>query len=613
MSQPESVIAPGQTWDGYDLIRFLGRGGFGEVWLCRAESTCTYHAIKFISARDPELLEKERHSLMLYRNAAGQLRSPHLVPIEHINRHEAELFYVMPLADGVTSIDPADPAWQPLSLAAMIDARASAADWFTSKQIIGMICPILEALQTLSDAGLVHRDVKPENILFFNGTPCLGDISLLGEDAAHITRRGTPGYATPSWYRNGLPDMYGAAATLFILLTGNSPDKMGRAAFLWPPQGELSLNQSEREEWKRLHAIIRRATEEQVSERFVDFRSMAVAITARGATILPSSAKPVGRPPRQLKRKSMPAVLMVVLAIIGLVVLVFVNRSGSRHSEPSPSALPAAEISPAPDAPFLSQPKIVGSQGYFTSLRERVIGAIPAAIAVAPSDKALRLDIGDYSDRSNIVKAYQAREYDKCLELLTTRMEKQPLLLKNPMCLLFQALLFKQLERSDEMQDALKIFRKLNDDGLSTFGSGSANLRMRLTLLEALDLHQEAHDIVSMTIEKSRAQVTQNGQQAAREDVLSVMLFYRDRARVRILMGDMAGALADEHAALELPSGTVPGGSPETPQEARQVYLNTVVMEWELLEHEFPAYADYLQKNGSPEPKPDHRNQKAKD
>jgi large subunit ribosomal protein L7/L12 len=52
---------------------------------------------------------------------------------------------------------------------------------------------------------------------------------------------------------------------------------MGRAAFLWPPQGEASLTESERAEWTRLHTVIRRATEEKVAERYVDFRTMATA------------------------------------------------------------------------------------------------------------------------------------------------------------------------------------------------------------------------------------------------------------------------------------------------------------------------------------------------
>jgi serine/threonine-protein kinase len=261
--------------DGYRLIRFLGRGGFGEVWLCRSEAMGDYRALKWIPTSNPESLEKEYESLLHYRKAAARLRSPHLVPIEHINRDDAGLYYVMPLADGLTPHDPSDPAWQPLSLTAMIHAQAAKQAWFTSREVAALLLPILEGLQILSDAGLVHRDVKPDNILFFNGLPCLGDISLLGADASVITRRGTPGYATPSWYVGGHPDMYGAAATLYTLLTGNPPDKLGRAAFLWPPQGESSLTETERAEWKRLHGIIRRAADEKISERFVDFMAMA--------------------------------------------------------------------------------------------------------------------------------------------------------------------------------------------------------------------------------------------------------------------------------------------------------------------------------------------------
>jgi serine/threonine protein kinase len=276
MSQP---LAADQIYDGYRLIRFLGRGGFGEVWLCQSEAVGDFRAFKWVPATGGDRLEKEYEALILYRKAVSQIRSPHLVPIEHINRNPDGLYYIMPLADGEPSgTAPSDPVWLPTSLLGKVQARCEASAWFSSSEIHAMILPLLDALQTLSDAGLVHRDVKPENILFFRGHPCLGDISLLGADTAHITRRGTPGYSTPSWYQGGLPDMYAAAATLYTLLTGNLPDKMGRSAFLWPPQGEDSLSEADRVEWQRLHAVIRRAADEKVSERFVDLRAMALAI-----------------------------------------------------------------------------------------------------------------------------------------------------------------------------------------------------------------------------------------------------------------------------------------------------------------------------------------------
>ena len=79
-----------------------------------------------------------------------------------------------------------------------------------------------------------------------------------------------------------------------------------------------------------------------------------------------------------------------------------------------------------------------------------------------------------------------------------------------------------------------------------------------------------------------------------------------------ILSGDYAAALADEKSAIALPlSNTGPDVSQrvrnQTEAQARQSHLNTMVMQWELLEQEFPEYAAYLESKGSPEPQPDRR------
>jgi len=93
------------------MIRPIGSGGFGQVWLCRTEALGDFRALKWIPAANPDHLDKECHSLLLFRSVAGKLRSPHVVPIEHINRHENGFYYVMPLADGTTPADPGDRAW----------------------------------------------------------------------------------------------------------------------------------------------------------------------------------------------------------------------------------------------------------------------------------------------------------------------------------------------------------------------------------------------------------------------------------------------------------------------------------------------------------------------
>lgn len=327
------MLHPGDAFDGYRLIRRIGSGGFGEVWLCRSDTIGDLKALKFVTADRPEMLEKELGSLIRYRQAANDLRSPHLMPIEHINRSADGLFYIMPLADGHGAANPEDPEWVPWTFERMVIEREGA--WFSTKEIAELMAPVLDGLQAISDAGLVHRDVKPTNILSLGGRPCLADISLLGEDSTSITRRGTPGYAAPSWYveSGGNPDMFGAATTLYTLLTGNAPDKLGRSRFWWPPQGEDSLPPEEHLEWKRLHAVVRRAVEEKPGERFVDFRAFGEALQppCEGITrpsrpampqqdVPPASTTPAGTEPvsagKVRGRKS--CILGFVLGVFGL-------------------------------------------------------------------------------------------------------------------------------------------------------------------------------------------------------------------------------------------------------------------------------------------------------
>ena len=275
------MLSSAHSFDGYLILRQIGSGGFGEIWICQSEALGDLRALKFIPSSRAGCLDKEFHALGLYRNASSRLRSPSLMPVEHANLLPGGLFYVMPLADGISQVSPLEEGWQPKTVSALIARQHAEPSWFSSRQVKEWMTSILEGLQLLSDAGLVHRDVKPDNILFLNGAPCLSDISLLGEDLQQLTRRGTPGFCAPSWFieGGGHPDMYGAAMTLYSLLTGNPPDKMGRSNFRWPPQGENSLSSTEREEWLRMHAAIRRAVDERPAERFADFSLFARAVT----------------------------------------------------------------------------------------------------------------------------------------------------------------------------------------------------------------------------------------------------------------------------------------------------------------------------------------------
>jgi serine/threonine protein kinase len=314
--------APGLEIDGYRLVRQIGEGGFGSVWLCWSQTTESFHALKWVSG---DAGKHEQEALIRFREISQRLRSPNLIAIEHINRFPFALIYTLPLADGIGAEDPADEAWRPLTLADVIETRGN--PWFSSTEIRKFILPVIRATADLNEAGLVHRDIKPANILFFGGVPCLADVGLLSKDTVSLTQRGTPGFLPPSWYleSSGQPDMWGLATTLYSLLTGNHPDKIGRSGFLWPPNGKDSLTADEHAAWQSMHAAILRATHEKASERFRDFRSLAAAVEGKAHPIRP------GRP----------AMIAALMGLVALVAMFSWMILGNRTMEMNVPATPA--------------------------------------------------------------------------------------------------------------------------------------------------------------------------------------------------------------------------------------------------------------------------------
>ena len=177
--------------------------------------------------------------------------------------------------------------------------------------------------------------------------------------------------------------------------------------------------------------------------------------------------------------------------------------------------------------------------------------------------------------------------------------------------MLFRCVLLNKLGREKEVQDQLIKLRKrditlaLNDVNLML------RLKTRLILWEALGGYEDGFKQVSETIAMSLRDP------GKLEAGILEQLFHL-RARMSLLSGDYAGVLADEKSAIALPlkataAGTNYNSSEYTEAQVRQSHLNTMVMQWELLEHEFPDYADYLESNDSPDPQPDRRDLRDKD
>ena len=205
----------------YRIDGVLGAGGMATVYAAtdlRLERQVAVKVLLPNLARDPSLAERfDREARIL-----ASVAHPNVAEIFDVERGDAEAgrepFYVMELCGGG-------------SLASRIEAGGP----LEPGELVPIMVSVAAALGELHRRGLIHRDVKPANILFTGGRPKLADFGLaksgdgLGFDTltAPGTAIGTPAYMAPELVSGGgatvASDMYALAATTFHALTGRAP------------------------------------------------------------------------------------------------------------------------------------------------------------------------------------------------------------------------------------------------------------------------------------------------------------------------------------------------------------------------------------------------------
>jgi serine/threonine-protein kinase len=206
----------GKTFEKCRIIAKLGTGGMGSVWLAEHFGLGRKVAVKILPpemGRDPEYVAR----FMREATTAGRMEHPNIVQIHDVGYAEGRHFIVMQYVDGE-------------SLATVVENLGAMDPRDAAKIAAGM----LRGLQHAHDEGVVHRDVKPDNVLIAKGDePKLLDFGLAieTETALQITKDGmvvgTPYYLAPEQARGQkatpLCDVYAAGVTLYYLLTGKRP------------------------------------------------------------------------------------------------------------------------------------------------------------------------------------------------------------------------------------------------------------------------------------------------------------------------------------------------------------------------------------------------------
>jgi serine/threonine protein kinase len=214
LNSTAALLRPGDVLGGFRIDDVIGIGGMAIVYRAEQVSLGRPVALKVLSSKltsDTVFRERFRRE----GTHAAALEHPNIVPVYDSGEQDGHLFIAMRLVDGT-------------NLAELIQTRGLTAD-----QTIEILRPIASALDTAHAAGLIHRDVKPQNILITGqGHPYLADFGVAkGSNTYGLTATGgfvgSVNYASPEQIK-GLTltpasDVYALTAVLYQCLTGHVP------------------------------------------------------------------------------------------------------------------------------------------------------------------------------------------------------------------------------------------------------------------------------------------------------------------------------------------------------------------------------------------------------
>lgn len=377
-------LAEGETFAGYTILRLLGAGGMGEVYLARHPRLPRDDALKVLPS---SVSSDAEYRARFEREAdiAATLWHPHIVGVHDRGEFDGQLWIAMDYVDGNDAAD----------------LLKNFPTGLPQREVLNIVTAVAEALDYAHQRHLLHRDVKPANILVSrleSGEEriLLADFGIArwDNDASGLTQTnmtvGTISYAAPEQLMgrdlDGRADQYALAATAYHLLTGTPPFPHSNPAVVisqhlsaLPP----SLTEH-RPELADLDAALRKALSKEPAERFdrcVDFaRALSHHITTplsgdgltdpEATRLTPiTDAAPIGEPPPQPNARWLKILLpiLLVLLVVGVAAAFIAGRdrgedvaandgrttatTTTRLAPPPPVTTTPAPTTPAPTTP----------------------------------------------------------------------------------------------------------------------------------------------------------------------------------------------------------------------------------------------------------------------
>ncbi|MBV9143542.1 MAG: protein kinase [Pseudonocardiales bacterium] len=349
------VPVVGSQVAGYRIDALVGRGGGGVVYRATHQRLGRTVALKLLApelAADPEFQRRfEREALM-----AGALDHPHIIPVYDAGNADGVLYLAMRFVEGS-------------DLATVIKNANGRLD---PKRTCTILSQVASALDVAHAKGLVHRDVKPGNILIDHVADAgraehvyLSDFGLtrrfVGTALSVATLAGTPHYMAPERFR-GVPvapaiDVYALGCVAYACLTGSPPFNGGNiesviAGHLHEPPPKVSDHRSDLP--AGVDAILAKAIAKEPADRYPSCGAFAAALHDEihaGAVASPTTGKPpqptaathtnrwprvpawVPRITRRRKIVEVAAVAAVLVALVALVVWIVPGRPSATATQ----------------------------------------------------------------------------------------------------------------------------------------------------------------------------------------------------------------------------------------------------------------------------------------
>jgi hypothetical protein len=259
----------------YAIERELGEGGMATVYLATDIRHNRQVAIKVLKPELAAVVGAERFLAEIETTA--NLQHPHILPLFDSGEADGFLFYVMPYIDGETLAD-----------------RIAREKQLPVDEALGIAISVCNALQVAHDAGIVHRDIKPGNILLSRGEPLVADFGIalaVGAGGTRLTETGlsvgTPYYMSPEQatgdQRIGpAADVYAVACVLYEMLVGEPPylGNTAQAVLGKIIQGiPVSATAARKTVPTNVDAAIRKALEKLPADRFTRAADFGAALS----------------------------------------------------------------------------------------------------------------------------------------------------------------------------------------------------------------------------------------------------------------------------------------------------------------------------------------------